>query len=273
MSEKFEPNTTDLKMTCKNCKSELSETSNFCDECGAKVVKKRITAIGLLSDIVQNVFGWDTKYFFTIRTLITEPGLLFKEYLEGTRKKYVNPFTFLVIGMTVAILTFNFFDEQFIEANKGAQKAQMEWMAEKLGGPYASGEFQAEQLESSEKQTRFMLKYFNILVVLLLPIYSFLAFIIYRRPYNYGEHIVINSFIQGLSFISISILFLISLVTHPLLYGLNSLLLLVFYTYAYGKLYRLSLGQSILKVLLFIAILSAFTVATVIVAYLIAKFG
>lgn len=233
--------------------------------------------MGLLSDVAQNVFGWDNKYFFTIKTLVSKPGILLGEYLGGARKKYVNPFTFLVIGMTVAILTFNFFDEQFIEANKGAQKAQMEWMAEKFGGPYASEEFQAEQLESSEKQTKFMLKYFNILVVLLLPIYSFLAFIIYRRPYNYGEHIVINSFIQGLSFISISILFLISLVTHPLLYGLNSLLLLVFYSYAYGKLYRLSVGQSILKVLLFIAVLTVLAIVIVIVGYgivyLTGKFG
>jgi len=250
-------------MKCKNCHAELTESSKFCNVCGAKVVKQRITAKGLISDVAENVLGWDNKYFFTIKTLLSKPGVLLREYLEGTRKKYVNPFTFLVIGMTLAIFTFNFFDEQFIEANKGAQKAQMEWMAEKFGGINNSEEFQAEQLETSEKQIRFLLKYFNIFIVLLLPIYSFLAFIVYRKPYNYGEHIVINSFIQGLSFISISILFLISLVTHPLLYGLNSLLLLIFYAYAYGKLYKLSVGQSIKKVFIFIAIVMG--IATVII--------
>lgn len=252
-------------MNCKNCQTDLLENFKFCNACGAKVVTQRITAKNLLSDIFQNALGWDNKYFSTIRSLILKPGILLREYLDGTRKKYVNPFTFLVIGMTLAIFTFNFFDERYIESNTNFQSKQIEWqsqwMNETLGIPLLSEEVKKEQLESAEKSTRFTLKYFNILVVLTLPLYSLLTFLVYRKPYNYGEHIVINSYIQGVSFISISILFLISLVTHPLVYISNSLLLLIFYTYVYGKLYRLSIGQSLLKVFIFLALLVGMTIA------------
>jgi len=260
-------------MTCKNCHAELSEISKFCNSCGAKVVTKRITAKNLLSDIFQNAFGWDNKYFSTIRSLIIRPGELLREYLGGTRKKYVNPFTFLVIGMTLAVFTFNSFEDRYIENNMNFQTKQMkwqsQWMNENLGVPLPSEVVKKEQLAGVERSTKFILKYFNILVVLTLPLYTLLAFLVYRKPYNYGEHIVINCYIQGVSFISISGLFLISLVTHPLVYLLNSLLLLIFYAYAYGKLYKLSVGQSIFKVFLFLAILIAVSVAIMIVGFLV----
>lgn len=260
-------------MNCKNCRTELTENSKFCNLCGAKVVTQRLTVKSLWADVTENVLGWDNKYFVTLKSLILKPGVLLKEYLEGTRKKYVNPFTFLVIGLTVTLFTFNSFDEQYIRSNSDFQNKQIQWqsqwMNETFGLALPSEEMQKKQIEDSEKSTKFMLKYFNILVVITLPLYSLLAFLVYRKPYNYGEHIVINSYIQGVSFISISILFLISLVTHPLVYVSNIVLLFIFYTYAYGKLYTLSIGQSIFKVFLFFSILLIFVIALLIMAFII----
>jgi len=241
----------EISQQCKNCSQPMNSADKFCSNCAAKVIEKRITFKGLMSDLFRNTLGWDNKYLYTIKSLLNKPGIVLSEYINGTRKKYVHPFTFLAIGMTIAIFIFNSFDEEYMAINEEFQKSQIQWMGENFGGPYASEQFQKEQLESSKVSTKIMLKYFNLIVVVLLPIYSFLAFLVYRKPYNFGEHIVVNCYVQGLSFISISILFLISLITHPLVYMSNTILLICFYTYVYGKLYKLSSSLLALGIIAF----------------------
>ena len=90
-------------MTCKNCKSSLNHEQLFCGNCAAKVVTERITIKKLLSDLASNVFGWDNKFFFTVRMLILKPEILFKEYIDGTRKKYMNPLSLLTLTAALAL--------------------------------------------------------------------------------------------------------------------------------------------------------------------------
>ncbi len=103
--------------------------------------------------------------------------------------------------------------------------------------------------------SQFMLKYFNLIVILFIPLYTFIAFMVYRKPYNYAEHLIINSYIQSISFLVTSIIFTISVFTTPSVYLVTIFFLILYYTYAYGKLYHLSLAESILILLIFIGIL------------------
>ena len=93
---------------CKNCGATLTENQKYCSECGAKVVTERITFRSLFHILIQNVFGWDNRYFFTIRNLIVRPQVVLNDYLSGTRKKYVNPFTFFAIGVGILLIIFQF---------------------------------------------------------------------------------------------------------------------------------------------------------------------
>jgi len=242
-------------MNCKNCKTNISETTKFCNSCGAKVVIDRITVKGMLSDVSQNIFGWDNKFFLTIRKLIIAPQEILGEYLNGTRKKYTNPITFFAIGMALSIFIFNTFDEEYLSMSMDAAKSQNEWMAENIGGAYKSVENQKQSLELNEKLQKGFLKFFNIISLMFLPMYAFIAFLVYRKPYNYAEHLTITTFIQGISFFVSSILFLIAIKTSPYLYSVSLLFLMFFYCYAYGKLYQLTVGQSILKFIIFLVIL------------------
>ena len=150
-------------------------------------------------------------------------------------------------------------------------KSQIEWMSEVMGGPYSSPEFQEQQMEQSAKINRITLKYFNIFVVLFMPLYTFLAFFVYRKPYNYGEHLVVNSYVQGISFLSSMILFLIAILVHPAFFLMITLpLLVLYYTYIYGQLYRLSIGRSVLKVLIFMGVLAGVVVSLFMVTTLVA---
>ena len=229
----------------------------------------------MLSDISQNIFGWDNKFFLTIRKLIITPQEILGEYLNGIRKKYTNPITFFAIGMALSIFIFNTFDEAYIKMSLETTKAQNEWFSENLGGQYKSIKYQQESLELNEKMQKGFLKYFNLISLLLLPLYAFIAFLVYRKPYNYAEHLTVTTFIQGFSFFVSSILFLIAIKTSPYLYSVSVLFLMFFYCYVYGKLYQLTVGQSILKFLIFLVILFAvvliFFGAAIAIGYLYAK--
>lgn len=241
-------------MSCKNCSSALVHQSFYCNQCGAKIVSERITIKRIIEDAFQNYIGWDNKYFVTIKYLILRPGVLLREYYNGTRKKFLNPFAFLTICMAINLFVFNSFDKEYISVMNDFNESQINWYAETLGGPFADPEFKAEQLTKSTESSKFMLKYFNIMAILLLPIYTLIAFLVYRKPYNYAEHIVANCYIQGLSFLTTSLIFFIAIWVHPSLFLLIYPLLIFYYTYVYGRLYKLTIGQSILKVILFLLI-------------------
>lgn len=260
-------------MICKNCKSPISEGSKFCNGCGAKIITERLSVKNLWSDVAQNVFGWDNKFFFTIKTLVAKPGELLREYFDGTRKKYVNPFTFLAIGMAINLFAFTAFDEEFLSVMGDFNKAQLDWFADTLGGPFANPDFQAEQLQQSSHTTRTMLKYFNLIVIVLMPIYTFIAFLVYRKPFNYGEHLVVNCYIQGFSFLTTTLIFFISIWFHPAFYLLIYPLLILYYTYVYGKLYKLSVGHSIIKIILFLIVLFVTAVIMGIISFAIGYLG
>ncbi len=260
-------------MTCTNCSLYMGYAKNYCGNCGAKVVTERITVKKLFSDFATNVFGWDNKFFFTIRMLIQKPQVLFKEYIGGTRKKYMNPFTMLALGAAVALFVFNFFAEDYLALNIESNRQSVEMMAgimeKQLGENFDAISYKEETMELITELSSFMLKYFNLLVIVFLPFYTFLAFLTYRKPYNYGEHLVINSYIQGFSFLTTSIIFTICVFTDPSVYLISIVLLVIYYTYAYGKLHGLKVVESILKLFKFFGILAISGVIMMMMSFLV----
>ncbi len=248
-------------MTCKNCSHILYEHHLFCNQCGGKVVRKRITVKTLLTDFFTNVFGWDNKFFVTTRMLLLKPHILFEEYIGGARKKYMKPMAMLVLCAAFSLFCFNFFADDYIALNINTNAKTGEIMAgmmkDKLGDDFDVETFKKEQLAFIAKSTSFTLKYFNLLVVFMLPLYAFIAFLTYRKPYNYGEHLVVNCYIQSFTFLFTSLVFVLSVFTNPGLYALSMLFVIFYYTYAYGKLYKLSFAGAILKLLIFCGILVA----------------
>lgn len=101
-------------MNCKNCKDPLEKDAQFCDNCGAKVITSRITFKFLITDLFINVFGIDSKFFLTLRKMLTHPQNVINEYLKGVRKRYVNPFAFLAVGAALSVIIYNFYADDFI---------------------------------------------------------------------------------------------------------------------------------------------------------------
>ena len=241
-------------MNCKNCNSSLVNSDAYCSICGAKVVN-RISLKSLIAELVENVFGWDNKYFVTVKGLITKPGEVLFSYLDGTRKRYMNPLGFLLINLTVVIFIFNILSDQFRRISNKSSEDQISFYAENFGSIYKEESTQNMIREYTTRTQNFYLNYLNIVVALILPFYAFLSWLIFKKPYNYGEHLVINSYLLGLSFIFTSLFFIIAITINPGLFLFGNLLTVFFYCFAYKKLYKLTLAEIILKLLIFIGIL------------------
>ena len=78
-------------------------SDKFCQKCGQRVSVHKVTFKDTISDFVESVFTINAPFFVTLKYLVTNPGTVLREYLEGKRKKYYKPVAFFIL-MTVAYL-------------------------------------------------------------------------------------------------------------------------------------------------------------------------
>lgn len=224
--------------------------------------------------------GLESLYFNTLKKMLSSPHEVLNEYLTGVRKRYVNPFAFLAVGAALSLITFNFFSDDFkkIQSNTDTEEIkEMKALVEKdlstiknisekeliaLKKEQSSAKF---RLNFQEEYLNFFLKYFNLITFLFLPFYALVSKWTYRKPHNYGEHIIMNAYLQGFTMYISVITFFISMFTHSLVYMCSMLLYIIYYLFAFGKLYNHSFRKSILKFLRFILILALVTLIFLIV--------
>ncbi len=270
-------------MNCKNCDLLLEDEAKFCTRCGSKVLSERITAKKLYADFALTVFGWDNKYFKTLGRLITRPEVLVKEYLDGVRKRYVPPPAFFAIGMAVALITFNLFADQYIELTTRFNEGQSDFFLEAFGdewygvnedGSKRSAEeieaFKESQRERNITTQRMFLRYFNILSFLMLPVYALISLFSFRRVHNYGEHLVINAYFQGMLFLSTTVMFLLAVLVNPNIYFLTFAVNILYYLYAFRRIYKLNAGGILLAFVRFLITLVLVVIAVALILFVIA---
>ncbi len=263
-------------MNCKNCNTELNSNDKYCYECGALVVNDRITLKGLLSAVLGSL-GWDSRFMITFRDLIIRPQLVFEKYLNGTRKKYTNPFAFFAIGAAISVFVFNIYFDELIELSNNASFNQSETIVSNLPVEDSNTESLEEstQVDKRESITNsimvFIFKHYYYLSFLLLPLYAFMSYLVFGRPNNYAEHLVLNAYIQGLLFFIGLLLFIFSLVLGTDLFSTGPILIsVIYYSYAYYKFRDYSTGQFLLRLLKFLGIISVLLILTIIAGFLIA---
>ncbi len=88
---------------CLNCDHSMLITDNFCPECGQVNDDNRISLKQYFSETLSGFFSFDNRLFRTLIPLIFRPGKVTKEYIEGKRMKYANPFQ---LFLHVTILFF-----------------------------------------------------------------------------------------------------------------------------------------------------------------------
>lgn len=246
-------------MTCKNCEFLLQDSDDFCNKCGAKVIKQRITVASLSSYVLQ-ALGWESNFFLTLRGLLSKPHIVLREYIDGTRKKYANPFAFFAIMSALSLFVFTSFSEEFYQMTMHVNS--VDTMAKEALLTDIVDETKLEEIKAKEnpllisrEAAEFQLKYQNILSFLFLPLYALLAFLVFGKPYNFGEHLVVNSYLQGIVTLFVLVLFIVSIISKVNVFGMGLFVVsILYYMYAYKKLYNFTFGKILLKTLKFLGI-------------------
>ena len=224
----------------------------------------------LLNDLFINILGVDGLYFTTLKKMFTQPHVVLTEYLSGVRKRYVNPFGYLAVGAALSLIIFNFFADDFIAFQSTMNSAQITELKEiaemdlstvkdisnkelqKLKVQQQSAKF---QLEFQDKWLRFFLNYLNLFAFIFLPLYALMSRTTYRKPYNFGEHLIINAYLQGSTMYISIIMFFVAMLINPNIYCFSILAVIIYYLYTLSKLHNHTFGKAIVKLLKFFLVL------------------
>ena len=96
---------TDESSTCLNCGTRLR--GQYCGSCGQRSRTRLISIWQLLQEAFGDLLELDSRLWRTVIPLLTRPGQLTKDYLEGRRARYMPPFrTYLVLSVMFFVVAF-----------------------------------------------------------------------------------------------------------------------------------------------------------------------
>jgi hypothetical protein len=234
-------------MNCKSCENKISENNRYCSNCGSKIVHERISLKGTWEEFIGPFLSWDNNFWRTFIGLFTIPKDVLEAYINGARKKYFNPFSYLVLFATIAVLFYKFFPMGEIENITNGQFT-------------SSAENQPSNPFDMKGFFDGMMNYYNFVFILMIPFMAITTyFTFYKKKNNFSEHLVFNAYIQtNLGYISLlmQLLFLnIIGINFTIYYFAYLVLAIIFSVHAFKKLYQLNAKQVIISVLKFWAIL------------------
>lgn len=92
-------------MKCSNCQSSLVNNAVYCSYCGQSTTDLNRPVMLIAKEMLHELLDIDNKLWITLKTLITKPGKLTKEFSQGKRAKYTPPLRlYLVISIVFFIL-------------------------------------------------------------------------------------------------------------------------------------------------------------------------
>lgn len=89
-------------INCKNCSSEV--IGSFCHKCGQKSSVNKVSFKETFQDFIDTVLSVNAPLITTTKILFVNPGILFREYLNGKRKSYYKPVSFFIITTLIYII-------------------------------------------------------------------------------------------------------------------------------------------------------------------------
>ncbi len=162
------------KKKCLNCGNEV--TDNYCGICGQSVHTSRITPLHLVEELQYGLLHINKGLLYTVKELLVRPGNTMKNYLAGKRVKYMKPFLFLIVWGLIYSIVFHFF--RFFPMKEMNNP-----------GNEVLGYIPLYDLYSA---------HYSLAVLVTLPFFALSTyFLFYKSGYNYTEHLVIFSYING----------------------------------------------------------------------------
>ncbi|MDG1333419.1 MAG: DUF3667 domain-containing protein [Crocinitomicaceae bacterium] len=162
---------------CYNCGASLLDAENFCPNCGQENHSKQASIKHLFNDFLGDYLAFDSRLFRSVVPLITEPGRVTIDYLDGKRQQFIPPIRVFLF------LSFLYFGLSFL-----------------TGQDSSAFEFTADGSEKAANAvSQAYARNFNILLFLYAPLFALLIRLFFRTE---KHHFYVNFFVFTLHLFS-----------------------------------------------------------------------
>lgn len=93
---------------CRNCGHPLDMSDRFCPNCSQANSTKKLTLKDFFDEFFSSLVSYDSKLLKTLSALLLKPGKITRDYINGKRVSYTNPFRFLLSLSIIYFLMLNF---------------------------------------------------------------------------------------------------------------------------------------------------------------------
>lgn len=114
-----------IEQNCLNCNTQVQ--GRYCHVCGQENIEPKESFWHLVNHFFADITHFDGKFFSTVKYLLTKPGFLAKEYMNGRRASYLHPVRMYVFTSAFFFLIFFSFyqkeEESMIKVNEDFKDA------------------------------------------------------------------------------------------------------------------------------------------------------
>ncbi|WP_430401207.1 DUF3667 domain-containing protein [Flavobacterium sp.] len=199
-------------MVCKNCETEVIQ--NYCPNCGAPVVLKRINGQYILKEI-SSVLNFDRGILYTIRELLLRPGKNIQTFVLEDRNRLVKPIIFIIITSLIYTLAQQFlhFEDGYVNAGGFEESTTANifgWIQKNYG-------------------------YANILMAIFIA--GWIKIFFRKYEYNYFEILILLCFVMGIGMLIYTVFGIIESTTKIQILHIGGIIALVYTSWAIGRFF------------------------------------
>ncbi len=166
---------------CLNCESPVSEAARFCPHCSQRTDTARLSIADMTRDLLHMFVNVERGPVVFAWALLTRPGGIAREYVEGRRRRYYGPFATLVVLVGLTALALN------------------------LSG------FQALTQEVASGPAALLHRHFNLVLLVQLPLLGSICALLFRGArLTLPEHMVLVAYALGVRALALTTIALLN---------------------------------------------------------------
>lgn len=249
-------------MKCKNCTNSIVNYTKFCANCGARIIGNRLTFKFFFQEFLAKVLSIDNKLLKTFWHLIVKPDYVIKSYIDGVRKKYIEPFSYLLISITLSGITIFLMRENAVDVLDELNQGQNEKFR-----------------EAYKSIMNTMYDFNSIVTALTIPFYALISWLVFlnKKMFNYVEHLIVYIYTTAQFSILSAILF-VGIYFSGLEDSSGTVMMgvlltsMIYNAYTLKRIFKLNIKQLLIKIIYFLFVLLVlyiFATILVVIAFLI----
>ncbi|MCY2688403.1 DUF3667 domain-containing protein [Salinimicrobium sp. TH3] len=92
---------------CLNCYHPLDISDEYCPNCGQLNSTKKLAFNDFFNEFFAGIFAYDSRFYRTLGVLLFKPGKISKDYIQGKRVRYANPYRFYLSASIIFFLLWS----------------------------------------------------------------------------------------------------------------------------------------------------------------------